>query len=62
MARSEAAKRADARYKARRTKQVVVRFYPGDAELLEHLQGQGSKQGYIKRLIAEDMDRARKGI
>ena len=55
MAMSEAAKRADQKYKAEKTTQVVIRFYPKDAELLAHLQAQESKQGYIKRLIREDM-------
>ena len=57
MARSEAAKKADQRYKAEKTKQLVIRFYPADADILEHLQAQDSKQGYIKRLIREDMGR-----
>ena len=55
MARTEAAKNADQRYKASKTKQVVIRFYPGDFELHDHLCSQGNKMGYIKRLIADDM-------
>lgn len=55
MARSEAAKRADAKYKANKTRQLVIRFYPSDSEILAHLEAQGNKQGYIKRLITEDM-------
>ena len=57
MARSESARKADAKYKAEKTRQLVVRFYPADADILGHLQGQESKQGYIKRLIREDMAR-----
>ena len=57
MARSEAAKRADAKYKAEKTTQLVIRFYPADRDILAHLRGQGSMQGYIKRLIREDMGR-----
>lgn len=57
VARSDSAKRADAKYKAEKTKQLVIRFYPADADILEHLQEQDSKQGYIKRLIREDMQR-----
>lgn len=57
MARSEAARKADQRYKAEKTKQMVVRFYPAESEIYEHLQSQGNKQGYIKRLIREDMAR-----
>lgn len=59
MARSEAAKKADQKYKAEKTTQLVIRFYPKDADILEHLQAQDSKQGYIKRLIREDMDRGK---
>ena len=55
MARTEAAKKADAKYKAKNTRQLVIRFYPADADILAHLEAQGNKQGYIKRLIAEDM-------
>ena len=55
MARSDSAKKADAKYKAEKTKQLVIRFYPADADILEHLQEQDSKQGYIKRLIRDDM-------
>lgn len=55
MAMSEAAKRADQKYKAEKTSQVVLRFYPKDADVLAHLRSQESMQGYIKRLIREDM-------
>ena len=57
MARSDSAKKADAKYKAEKTKQLVIRFYPADADIHEHLQKQDSKQGYIKQLIREDMQR-----
>ena len=57
VARSESAKKADQKYKAEKTTQMVVRFYPKDADILAHLQNQESKQGYIKRLIREDMER-----
>ena len=58
MARSEAAKRADAKYKAEKTTQFTLRFYPSDEDVLAHLQKQESKQGYIKRLIRADMERS----
>jgi hypothetical protein len=57
MAVSEAQQAADAKYKRERTKAAVVRFYPAEADLWEWLQGQPNKQGYIKRLIREDMGR-----
>lgn len=59
MATSEAAKRADKRYKAEKTKQVVIRFYPADMDVLEYLRSQDSIQGYIKALIRSDMKRSR---
>lgn len=58
MARSEAQKRADGRYRKARTAQVVVRMYPSDGDLLEWLRSKDSMQGYIKRLIREDMERS----
>lgn len=56
MARSEAAKRADAKYKAKNTRQFIMRFYPGDADILAHLEDRPNKQGYVKELIREDME------
>ena len=58
MAYTEAHKRADAKYKKDKTTQVVVRFYNAtENDLLEHLNAQESKAGYIKRLIREDMEK-----
>ena len=54
---SEAQKRASAKYQREKTARKAVVFYPGDAELLEWLNAQGNAQGYIKRLIREDMER-----
>lgn len=55
MAVSKAQREADKKYKAGKTKQVVIRFYPKDMDLYEHLRRQGNKMGYIKGLIADDM-------
>ena len=57
MAMSESAKRADRKYKDEKTKRVAVRFYPAEADIYAHLEAQPNKQGYIKRLIREDMER-----
>lgn len=54
---SEAQKRADAKYKKEKTKQALIRFFPKDRQLWDHLQAQPKKAEYIKRLIAEDMKR-----
>ena len=51
--------RANSRYRSKNCKQVTVQFYPSDMELYEHVCKQGSKAGYIKRLIREDMEEQR---
>ncbi len=56
---SDAKKRADAKYRKEKVRQVVVRFGPPDADLLEHLEGKENMAGYIKQLIRADMERAR---
>ena len=57
MVQTEAQKRATAKYVKERTHQFLVRFFPADEELWEHLQRQPRKAEYIKRLIREDMGR-----
>ena len=54
MALSDARKRAKAKYNEKVTK-VTIEFYPSDADLLQKVQEQESKQGYIKDLIRKDM-------
>lgn len=55
MARStEAIKRAKAKYNEKVTK-ITVEFYPQEAELVQKLNEQPSKQGYIKELIRKDI-------
>lgn len=55
MPRSEAQKRADARYAKKSVKTTLVKFYPKELGLWEHLQAQPNKMGYIKELIRKDM-------
>lgn len=43
------------RYRKQNVTQVIVRFFPAERPLLEHLEAQGAKATYIKRLIADDM-------
>lgn len=54
---TEAKKRADNKYRKEKVRQVVVRFGPPDAAILEHLEEQDSMAGYIKQLIRADMER-----
>lgn len=53
---SDAQKRANARYDARNTRQVMLKLNKiTDADILDHLDSIDNRQGYIKRLIREDM-------
>ena len=54
---SEARKRANAKYNREKMVQRVVRFSPNERGLLEHLDAQPNRAGYLKRLIREDMER-----
>lgn len=55
MARSpEAIKRAKAKYNEKVTK-VTIEFYPHESELIQKVNEQPSKQGYIKELIRKDI-------
>lgn len=57
MARSDAQKRARAKYEKEKVRQVMVRFYPSENDILEFLESQDNKAGYIKELIRKDMNR-----
>ena len=59
MAISDAQKRATAKYLREKVKTFSVRLYPADADLVEWLDAQPNKQGYVKRLIREDMEQRR---
>lgn len=53
---TEAQKKASARYDAKMTKQLCIRLNKKtDADIIEWLSHQQSKQGYIKGLIRKDM-------
>ena len=53
---TEAKRRAIKKYDANNTRQVHLKLnIKTDADILDHLEKQESVQGYIKRLIREDM-------
>ena len=60
MPRTEAQKRARAKYEGSSVKAVLVRFYPADADLYDWLCEQPAKATYIKGLIRADMERRRR--
>lgn len=57
MAMSEALKRAQAKYKKNKVRQVQVAFFPTEIEVWKHLNNQPNKAGYIKGLIRKDMQK-----
>ena len=56
MATSDAQKRASAKYDKENMVQRVVRFSPHERDLLEQLDAQPNKAGYLKRLIRADIE------
>ena len=50
----ESQARATNAYRKRSVKQIVVRFYPKDAELYEHVKACGGS-AYLKELIRRDL-------
>lgn len=55
---SEALKKAIAKYDAANTVQVKLKLNRvTDADILERLEEVGNRQGYIKRLIREDLEK-----
>lgn len=51
---TEAQKRAKQKYNSKVTK-VTIEFYPHEAALLQRVNEQPSKQGYLKELIRKDI-------
>ena len=53
---TEARRRANAKYDSANTKQYHLKLNLNtDADIIEYFEGKESVQGYIKRLIREDM-------
>ena len=57
---SEAQKRATVKYQKEKTRQLNVRFFEDEYELLDWAKSQESTAAYIKALMRADMERAEK--
>ena len=53
---TEAQKKAAKKYK-KKVNRITVEFYPTEADLIEQVEKQPNKQGYIKGLIRADMEK-----
>lgn len=61
MPKTEAKKRANKKYDAK-ARQLILRIYPSEPDLLEKINAEIEKGGYapyIKRLIREDIERSK---
>lgn len=57
MATREARNKAQAKYNKANTTQITLRLnLKTEADIIEHLQAQPNKQGYLKALICKDME------
>ena len=56
---TEAQRKAKNKYRDQ-GKRMTVDFYPSEADLIEQIEKQPNKQGYIKNLIRADMERSKK--
>lgn len=52
---TEAQKRAKKKYNSKMITKVSLELYQSDADIIQKLQEQPSKQGYIKDLIRKDL-------
>lgn len=60
---TSAEKKAKAKYDRKNTIQVKLKLNKNtDKDIIEALENSDNKQGYIKRLIREDLQKREKGI
>lgn len=55
MAKTDAQKRAEANYR-KKVRKYELKLTPVDQDMIEWMDAQDNKQGYIKELIRRDMD------
>ena len=53
---SEAKRKAINKYNSEKIKTRTINFSPRESDLLEHLNAQPNKSGYLKELIRKDME------
>lgn len=55
---SEAQKRATAKYRKEKMKQVVINFSPNEMELYDYIKAQPNMSGFLKSLVRDAMERS----
>ena len=53
---TDAQRRALNSYRKKSTKQIVLRFYPGEEELYDYIKSQPNVTAYLKELVRADID------
>lgn len=56
MARTDAQRRAQARYNQQKVKRITVAFYPKDDELYNYVTAKENMAGYLKDLIRKEYE------
>jgi vacuolar-type H+-ATPase subunit E/Vma4 len=56
---TEAQQKAKRKYLAK-GKRIILELYPTEADLIAHIEKQPNKQGYIKQLIKEDIEKEKR--
>lgn len=59
---TQAQKEANRRYRQRNVTNVTIGLFPDDQDILDHLNKQTSRAGYIKRLIRADIEASKKNV
>lgn len=59
MPSSEAHIKASAKYRRENAYRLTVDFYPTDQALIDQLKSVSNKQGYIKQLIRNDIEKSK---
>lgn len=53
---TDAQRRALNEYRKKSTKQVILRFYPGEEGMYEHIKSQPNATAYLKGLVRAEME------
>lgn len=54
---TESKRKYDSKYRSEKTKQLVIRFFPTDMEVMEYAKSQPNTTQYVKDLIRADMEK-----